>query len=48
VDKQCAPGDRRAAEPALDEWLQTVEIEETTRRTYGGYIERVIKVEFAN
>jgi hypothetical protein len=33
---------------ALDELLQTVEIEETTRRTYVGYIERVIKVELAS
>src|SRR5688500_4158408 len=43
VDKQRAPETSVPLSRALDEWLRTVEIEDTTRRTYQGYIERMIK-----
>ncbi len=43
VDKQRAPETSIPLGRALDEWLRTVEIEETTRRTYVGYIERHIR-----
>jgi integrase len=43
VDKQRAPETSVPLSHALDEWLRTVEIEGTTRRTYVGYIERTIK-----
>jgi integrase len=37
VDKQRVPETSVPLAHALDEWLRTVEIEETTRRTYVGY-----------
>jgi integrase len=43
VDKQRAPETSVSLARALDEWLATNEIEDTTRRTYVGYIERTIK-----
>jgi integrase len=43
VDQQRAPETAIPLGRALDEWLRTVEIEETTRRTYVGYIERHIR-----
>ena len=43
VDKQRVPETAVPLSRALDEWLRTVEIEESTRRSYVGYIERVIK-----
>lgn len=43
VDKQRVPETAARLAHALDEWLRTAEIEETTRRTYVGYIERLIK-----
>jgi integrase len=43
VDKQRAPETSIPLSRALGEWLRTVEIEETTRRTYVGYIERHIR-----
>jgi integrase len=43
VDKQRVPETAVPLSRALDEWLRTVEIEESTRRSYIGYIERVIK-----
>ncbi len=43
VDKQRVPETTAPLAHALDEWLRTAEIEETTRRTYIGYIERLIK-----
>jgi hypothetical protein len=42
VDKQRVPETAVPLSRALDEWLRTVEIEESTRRSYVGYIERVI------
>jgi integrase len=43
VDKQRAPETSLSLSRALDEWLATNELEDTTRRTYVGYIERTIK-----
>jgi integrase len=43
VDKQRAPESSISLSYALDEWLAGNEIEDTTRRTYTGYIERTIK-----
>jgi integrase len=43
VDKQRAPETSVPLSRAIDEWLRIVEIEDTTRRTYVGYIERIIK-----
>lgn len=43
VDKQRAPESSVSLGKVLDEWLRGNEIEETTRRTYVGYIERTIK-----
>jgi integrase len=43
VDKQRAPETSVPLSHALNEWLRTVEIEDTTRRTYIGYIARTIK-----
>jgi integrase len=43
VDKQRAPETSVSLSHALDEWLRSNEIEDTTRRTYVGYIERTIK-----
>ena len=43
VDKQRVPETSVPLSRALDEWLRTVEIEDTTRRTYVGYIGRTIK-----
>lgn len=43
VDKQRVPETAVPLSRALDEWLRTVEIEESTRRSYVGYMERVIK-----
>lgn len=43
VDKQRAPETSIPLSRVLDEWMHTVEIEETTRRTYVGYIERTVK-----
>jgi hypothetical protein len=43
VDNQRAPESSVPLSHALDEWLRTVEIEDTTRRTYVGYIDRTIK-----
>jgi integrase len=42
VDKQRAPQTAVPLGQVLDEWLWTTEIEDTTRRTYAGYIERTI------
>jgi len=28
---------------AIDEWMRTAELEDSTRHTYGGYIERTIR-----
>ena len=43
VDKQRAPESSISLGQAIDEWLASNEIEDTTRRTYVGYIERTIK-----
>jgi integrase len=43
VDKQRGPETSLSLARALDEWLATNELEDTTRRTYMGYIERSIK-----
>jgi Phage integrase, N-terminal SAM-like domain len=43
VDQQRAPETSIPLGRALDEWLRTVEIEATTRRTYVGYIERHVR-----
>ena len=43
VDKQRAPESSVSLSHAIDEWLRATEIEDTTRRTYVGYIERTIK-----
>src|SRR5689334_19742481 len=42
VDRQRAPQTAIPLRQVLDEWLRTTEIEDTTRRTYAGYIERTI------
>ncbi|ANY05308.1 hypothetical protein [Pseudonocardia sp. HH130630-07] len=43
VDRQRSPESALSLSRVLDEWLRTVEIEDTTRRTYLGYIERTVK-----
>jgi integrase len=43
VDKQRVPETSLSLGRVLDEWLVTNELEDTTRRTYVGYIERTIK-----
>lgn len=43
LDKQRAPETAARLSHALDEWLRANEIEDSTRRTYIGYIERSIK-----
>lgn len=43
VDKQRVPETSASLSHALDEWLRANEIEDSTRRTYVGYIERSIK-----
>jgi integrase len=42
VDKQRAPTSTVTLTYVLDEWLRSVELEDTTRRTYVGYIDRTI------
>ena len=42
VDKQRAPTSTVTLTYILDEWLRSVELEDTTRRTYVGYIDRTI------
>jgi integrase len=42
VDRQRAPQTAIPLARVLEEWLRTAEIEDTTRRTYAGYIERTI------
>jgi len=42
VDKQRAPTSTVTLAYVLDEWLRSVELEDTTRRTYVGYIDRTI------
>jgi integrase len=44
VDKQRSPETSTSLGEALDEWLRVNEIEDTTRHTYVGYIERTIKL----
>ena len=39
VDRQRAPQTAIPLGRVLDEWLQTAEFEDTTRRTYAGYFE---------
>jgi len=48
VDQQRAPETSVSLSHALDEWLSANEIEDTTRRTYVGYIERTIKPAIGN
>jgi integrase len=43
VDAQRAPSSTVCLGHALDEWLRTAELEDTTRTSYRGYIERTIK-----
>jgi len=43
VDSQRVPESGISLGQAIDEWLAVNEIEDTTRRTYVGYIERTIK-----
>jgi len=43
VDSQRVPESGISLGQAIDEWLAANEIEDTTRRTYVGYIERTIK-----
>ncbi|MGH3782948.1 MAG: hypothetical protein ACRDRO_20580 [Pseudonocardiaceae bacterium] len=43
VDEQRTPNSTVSLGHALDEWLRTAELEETTRKSYSGYIERTIK-----
>ncbi len=43
VDEQRTPNSTVSLGHALDEWLRTAELEETTRTSYSGYIERTIK-----
>jgi hypothetical protein len=42
VDRQRAPTSTVTLTYVLDEWLHSVELEDTTRRTYVGYIDRTI------
>jgi integrase len=42
ADRHRAPDTSVPLRHALAEWLRTAELEETTRRTYAGYIERTI------
>jgi integrase len=42
IDGQRAPASSVSVEYVLGEWLRTTELEETTRRTYLGYVERTI------
>lgn len=42
VDKQRAPTSTVTLADVLDEWLRSVELEDTTRRTYVGYIDRTL------
>jgi integrase len=43
VDAQRAPSSGVRFSYALDEWLRTAELEDSTRHTYRGYIERTIR-----
>ncbi|WP_142003372.1 site-specific integrase [Amycolatopsis cihanbeyliensis] len=43
VNEQRAPSSSATLSYAIDEWLRTTELEDSTRNAYVGYIERVIK-----
>lgn len=48
ADTQRTPGTSTSLGEAIDAWLATAHLEETTRRTYVGYIERTIKPALGN